>query len=188
LLIYHYCKQSKGFLKCEKAYQKYNVHSDSSPHHGSEAASRARGGSLSAPNKDAMAPRLLLLLLLIHRTSATVELPGWFADSMVLQTSDEGGPTAFLSGRTLPPAEKVSITGDVGDYSAVSEPGTGLWKVTLKDSATWKEGGATGMKITVQGATGPAVTASGVQAGDVFFCAVRSQATCPLLVISRGNF
>lgn len=112
------------------------------------------------------APLLLGLLLLSGAAHATVELPKWFSDGMVLQTTEADGPPAFLSGRTVPPAEKVTISGDVGDYAVVSAAGTGLWKVALKDSATWKKGSG-GMKITVQGATGPAVTATGVQAGDV---------------------
>jgi hypothetical protein len=91
----------------------------------------------------------------------------------VLQTSEEDGPPAFLAGRTTPPGEKVSITGDVGEYTVTSDA-SGHWKVELDHSSSWRTAATGGMKITVQGATGPPVVATGVQAGDVFFCAGQS--------------
>ena len=108
--------------------------------------------------------------------AAVVQLPRWFGDGMVLQTSDEDGPPAFLAGRTVPPGEKVSITGDVGEYTVTSEPVSGHWKVTLTHSSHWKQpqAGGSGMTIHVQGATGAGAVVTGVQAGDVFFCAGQS--------------
>ena len=67
----------------------------------------------------------------------------------------------------------MTISGDVGSYTVNSEAASGYWKVTLAHSSTWRTGGS-GMRVTVQGATGPAVIAAGVQAGDVFFCAGQS--------------
>lgn len=118
--------------------------------------------------------QLVLLALQLSRAGATVQLPGWFSDGMVLQVSEEDGPPAFLAGRTVPPGEKVSITGDVGAYTVTSDAASGHWKVALAHSSSWKTSGAGGMAITVQGATGAPVVAKGVQAGDVFFCAGQS--------------
>jgi sialate O-acetylesterase len=117
--------------------------------------------------------QLLLLVLVVKPAAATVQLPKWFGNGMVLQTSDSGGPPAFLAGRTVPPGEKVSITGDAGEHTVTSEAGTGRWKVTLGKSSGWKNAG-TGMTITVQGATGAPAVATGALAGDVFFCSGQS--------------
>jgi hypothetical protein len=120
---------------------------------------------------------LLLLGCWAPMALATVLLPKWFGDGMVLQASDSssggGGPPAFLSGQTLPPGEAVAISGDVGKYSIVSDTGTGLWKVALGPSSGWSNA-RTGMTISVRGATGAAVVARSVLAGDVFFCAGQS--------------
>lgn len=67
----------------------------------------------------------------------------------------------------------MTISGDVGSYTVNSEAASGYWKIALAHSSTWRTGGS-GMRVTVQGATGPAVIAAGVQAGDVFFCAGQS--------------
>ena len=64
-------------------------------------------------------------LFAVHHAAATVQLPRWFSDGMVLQSSDEDGPPAFLAGRTVPPGETVSITGDAGEYTTTSEPASG---------------------------------------------------------------
>ena len=115
---------------------------------------------------------LLTLVALVHPVMATVRLPQWFGDGMVLQTSEENGPTAFLAGITQPAGEQVRIHGDAGEYSVTSEAGSGHWKVHLVASTLWKS--TTNMTIIVVGATGAPVTATGVQAGDVFFCAGQS--------------
>ena len=104
-------------------------------------------------------------------TTATVRLPRWFGDGMVLQTSDENGPAAFLAGITEPAGEKVQIHGDAGVYTVTSEPRSGHWKVKLDASTTWTN--TANMTIWVAGATGPAVVATGA-AGDVYFCAGQS--------------
>jgi hypothetical protein len=57
----------------------------------------------------------LLLVVTPEQVTATVRLPQWFGDGMVLQTSEENGPTAFLAGITEPAGEKVTIGGDVGE-------------------------------------------------------------------------
>lgn len=111
--------------------------------------------------------------ILVDIASCTVQLPGWFSDDMVLQTSDGEGPQSFLAGRTVPTGEQVTITGGVGNYTVISDAASGYWKVGLAHSSTWHAGSG-GMQITVQGETGPAVVAKGVLAGDVFFCAGQS--------------
>ena len=64
--------------------------------------------------------RVTWLVLLLHlayntcETNATVALPRWFSDNMVLQADTQ----AFLSGMTSPPGEWVSVSGDVGELSA----------------------------------------------------------------------
>ena len=95
----------------------------------------------------------------------TVHLPKWFSDGMVLQTSDGDGPPAFLAGRTTPPGEQVVVSGDVGEHKVVSEDDTGLWKVALGRSSSWRNADK-GMTISVRGTTGAAVIARGVLAGD----------------------
>jgi hypothetical protein len=114
----------------------------------------------------------LVLLVLPHPAMATVRLPQWFGDGMVLQTSEENGPAAYLAGITEPAGEKVNIHGDAGEYSVTSEADSGHWKVTLDASTLWKN--TKNMTITVAGATGPRVVATGVQAGDVYWCAGQS--------------
>ena len=104
---------------------------------------------------------------------STVRLPRWFSDGMVLQTSSNEGPPAFLAGNTVPPGESVHISGDAGTYTVTSESSTGRWKIALRNSSGWTRA-KTGMTIVVQGATGPAAVATGVLAGDVFFCAGQS--------------
>ena len=99
------------------------------------------------------------------QTVGTVHLPMWFSDGMVLQTSDGDGPPAFLAGRTTPPGEQVVVSGDVGVHKVVSESGTGLWKVALGPSSSWRNADK-GMTISVRGTTGAAVSARGVLAGD----------------------
>lgn len=120
---------------------------------------------MSIPSQLAVMLRAALVLQATG-AAATVQLPRWFSDGMVLQASDEGGPNAFLAGRTVPPGEKVTITGDVGEYTATSDPGSGHWKVALAHSSSWKTDSAAGMAIMVQGATGPPAAARGVLAGD----------------------
>eukprot|EP01051_Picozoa_sp_SAG22_P009970 SAG22_NODE_869_length_6749_cov_3.048120_1_plen_451_part_00 len=154
-----------------------------SARHGPGARGRAQRDRTGHAGHGRSDMRLLSPLLLLLAAAAapppaaaTVQLPRWFSDGMVLQSSDERGPPAFLAGRTVPAGEKVSITGDAGEYTVTSEPGTGYWKVTLAGSASWKNSGAggAGMTITVKGATGPPAVATGVLAGDVFFCAGQS--------------
>jgi hypothetical protein len=115
---------------------------------------------------------LTLVALAPVPSSATVLLPKWFSNGMVLQTSEENGPPAFLAGITEPAGELVNIQGDAGEYSVTSESESGHWKVKLDASNQWKN--PDNMTITVKGATGAAVVASGVQAGDVFFCSGQS--------------
>ena len=118
------------------------------------------------------ASRTIAFALLVHLGTSTVHLPQWFGDGMILQTSEEGGPAAFLAGLAKPPGETVIVTGDAGEYSVTSEAGSGHWKVTLDASSLWKN--PENMTITVAGATGPQVAATGVQAGDVYFCSGQS--------------
>jgi hypothetical protein len=116
--------------------------------------------------------RCLIASVLLQLTMATVRLPQWFGDGMVLQTSEERGPMAYLAGITEPAGEMVSIHGDAGEYLVTSEVDSGHWKVTLDASDLWKN--TKNMTITVAGATGPQVTATEVQAGDVYFCSGQS--------------
>lgn len=111
---------------------------------------------------------LVVLVALLNFAHGEVQLPRWFSDSMVLQT----GNTTFLTGITFPPSEQVTITGDVGSYSLISEP-SGHWKVRLVPSDQWQN--KDGMTITVRGATGAPRVATNVLAGDVFFCSGQSK-------------
>ena len=92
-------------------------------------------------------------------------LPGWFSDGMVLQ---DGGPPAQLGGITQPAGERVTVSGDAGSATTVSDAETGRWRVQLPDSSTWTN--RHGMTVVVRGATGPAATATNVLPGDAFFC------------------
>lgn len=115
---------------------------------------------------------LLFIFLLAPPVLSTVRLPQWFSDNMVLQTSEENGPTAFLAGMTDPVGEHVRIYGDAGEYSINSDPISGHWKVELVASTFWNN--TDNMTISIAGATGAPVTVTGVKAGDVFFCAGQS--------------
>lgn len=118
---------------------------------------------------------LVALVLALDPACGSVQLPGWFSDGMVLQTSEDGGPNAMLAGKTKPPGEVVTITGDVGAYTVKSDAASGYWKVKLSHSSTWRtDAGSSGMQITVKGETGLSITAQGVVVGDVFFCAGQS--------------
>ena len=97
---------------------------------------------------------LLTVFLSARPVLSMVRLPQWFSDGMVLQTSEENGPTAFLAGITEPPGEHVRIHGDAGEYSVTSEPGSGHWKVHLVASTLWNN--TDNMTIIVAGATGAA--------------------------------
>ena len=106
-----------------------------------------------------------LPLILLPLSQGTVQLPGWFGDNMVLQ---DGAVPAFLAGRTDPAGELVAVSGDAGEYSLRSDAASGHWKLRLGPSAQWRN--PSNMSIRVAGATGPAASARGVQAGDVIFC------------------
>eukprot|EP00041_Stephanoeca_diplocostata_P031953 m.1007819 g.1007819 ORF g.1007819 m.1007819 type:complete len:415 (-) comp24057_c0_seq32:3204-4448(-) len=111
---------------------------------------------------------VLMLLGQIYVVSTNVLLPKWFSNNMVLQD----GPITFLAGITMPAGEKVSVSGDVGSYTTVSDNDNGHWKITLESSSKWTNKG--NMTISVIGSTGPPVVATNVLPGDVFFCSGQS--------------
>jgi hypothetical protein len=113
--------------------------------------------------------------MLLQLSMATVQLPAWFGDNMVLQTNKEYGARSFLSGRA-DAGEAIYVTGGAGNYQTTADK-FGTWKVQL--DPLHDDGGL--FSITVAGDDPRAsVTAHNVTAGDVFFCSGQSNMVFPL--------
>jgi sialate O-acetylesterase len=112
---------------------------------------------------------------------ASVALPKWFGDNMVLQTNAEYGARSFLNGKASP-GEKVIV--EVSAESSISGGPTytvvadqeGDWKVQLTPIYSKRP-----INITVTGSEGiNVVRASNVLMGDVFLCSGQSNMKFPL--------
>eukprot|EP01043_Picozoa_sp_COSAG02_P018836 COSAG02_NODE_891_length_16139_cov_29.045885_5_plen_752_part_00 len=118
-----------------------------------------------------MLPGVLLVLLVLQGTcrpaAATVRMPAFFGDHMVLQARSFGGTRAFLSGWAAPDERVTVWEGDGKAYYATAGV-DGSWSLQL-DPRPYSSGSDT--TLTVTGSSGgPAVVANNVTFGDVIIC------------------
>lgn len=117
----------------------------------------------------------VLITSIVACADGAVRMPRWFSDNLVLQTSDQYGARCFLNG-VANPGETVEISGGTGSYTTFAES-DGAWAVQLDPAYKFHR---QPMTITVQGEDGPPVVASGVTAGDVFFCGGQGDMVFPM--------
>ena len=115
-----------------------------------------------------------------HAASASLAMPRWFGDNMVLQTNQQSGFRSFLNGQTEANAV-VNIVqqknGDKGVQYTVTSDATGAWEVMLNPTSDGPNDRST---ITVSDATGAnQIKATNVVFGDVFFCGGQSNMVFP---------
>eukprot|EP00937_MAST-01D_sp_MAST-1D-sp2_P002502 g2502.t1 len=117
-----------------------------------------------------MRPSRITLLGFFGLASATLRMPGFFGDDMVIQTRSEYGTRAFLNGFAAP-NETVTIS---GGYTVTADAG-GEWAVMLNPVSAGKS-----IDLTVTGEDGTSFTAKRVLYGDVFLCAGGDGMAAPL--------
>jgi hypothetical protein len=101
---------------------------------------------------------------------ASLKLPAWFGDNMVLQTNAEYGSRSFINGLAKP-GEAVTVHVGGRLFPAVADAKTGAWEVEVNHGAG---------DIAVTTASGETATASSAAGGDVFFCSGQSNMEFPL--------
>ena len=97
-------------------------------------------------------------------STASLKLPAWFGDNMVLQTNAEYGSRSFINGLAKP-GEAVTVHVGGRLFPAVADAKTGAWEVEVNHGAG---------DIAVTTASGETATASSAAGGDVFFCSGQS--------------
>ena len=113
--------------------------------------------------------RFAMLLLLAPVAGAAVSVPAWFGDNMVFQVNAEYGARSFINGKAKP-GEKVVVTFDQSQkFPAVADE-NGEWEVQFNRAGVGSGPG----NVSIVGEDGPALTASNVMGGDVFFCSGQS--------------
>ena len=117
-----------------------------------------------------MLRRVLLPVLLTYAVTAdaTLHASSLFSDGAVLQTTDDGGPGAKISG-TSAPNEKISLKADDGgrlppDVFYTTADGSGQWILALNATS----GGP--YKMTIADSKGHELVANDVMIGDVYIC------------------
>ena len=123
-------------------------------------------------------PHQLLPLWCVLCADATLRMPGFFGDDMVLQTRSEYGTRAFLNGFAAP-NETISIT---GGYQVTADK-QGQWAVMLNPVSA----GGSIAELTVTGEDGTSFTAKRVTYGDVFLCAGGGGMAAPLKAIANAS-
>ena len=121
-----------------------------------------------------MLRRLLLPVLLASAATAdaTLQASSLFSDGAVLQTTDDGGPGAKVSGTSAPNEKislKTSLKADDGgrlppDVIHTTADGSGQWILALNATS----GGP--YKMTIADSKGHKVVANDVMIGDVYIC------------------
>jgi hypothetical protein len=131
--------------------------------------------------KKAIPAVVLSLSSRVATAAATVALPRWFGDNMVLQTNDEYGARSFLNGIASPgemvTMQVVTEKGKVDAIPAQTDE-QGEWKVQMNPAYSY---GALNNTIHVTGnVSSNTVTANNVTFGDVFMCSGQSNMVYPL--------
>jgi hypothetical protein len=150
-----------------------------------QRSSVVRGGTVSCPImlllRSGLLPLCSVLAALLSSAAAAVTMPSIFGDGMVLQTNNEYGSRAFLNGFAAP-GERVKISGS-GSYEVTADA-EGAWSVMINPHGSSSEPSVT---LTVQGETGPALSASGCMFGDVFICSGGEEMLVPTKEIANAT-
>jgi hypothetical protein len=121
-------------------------------------------------------------LLLVSTTSASVTVPFFFTDGLVLQSVNQGTVLSRIHGAATP-GERVVVAIDDRDAATVLADGGGQWEAQF--GLKFMDG--KNHNMTVRGESGPSITAHNVTWGDVIVCAGGTDMLAPMTSLRNAS-